>query len=225
MSNVALAEINSFAFKSQQSDTVPRFRTALELARDEPNPIELELAQLREENQRLRANDPKKLFELLEQISVDILAPTLEHEAIDKESREIARDLRAVPDELRSYLNKGTKDYFEAIEELTPLINAAKTKLLKGRKPSAAETKEDHRAKLLLEKLPLWKMIRIAKAIDIIDGDEGKKPSYAMARRAMKRASELSPHAVFISGCNDGLGSVLKWREEVTDSNCVAWYV
>jgi len=212
MSNVATASINTFGSESPKADFVPLFRTALELARDEP---ELEL----EENQHL---DPKKIFELLEQISVDILAPILEHEAIDKESREISRDLRAVPDELRSYLNKGTKDYFEAIEELTPLIDAAKAKLLEGRKPSAAETKEDHRAKLLLEKLPLWKMIRIAKAIDIIDGDEGKKPSYAMARRAMKRAAEISPNAVFINGCNDGLGSVLK---EAADNNCVAWYV
>jgi hypothetical protein len=206
------AAINSFASAEMQANFVPLFRTALELARDEP---ELEL----KENQHL---DPKKIFELLEQISVDILAPILEHEATDKESREISRDLRAVPDELRSYLNKGTKDYFEAIEELTPLIDAAKAKLLEGRKPGAAETKEDHRARLLLEKLPLWKMIRIAKAIDIIDGDEGKKPSYAMARRAMKRAAEISPNAVFINGCNDGLGSVLK---EAADSNCVAWYV
>ncbi len=217
MLNVALASINTFGTISPKADFVPHFRTALELARDEP---ELEL---REENRRL--NDPKKIFELLEQISVSILAPILEHEAIDKESREISRDLRAVPDELRSYLNKGTKDYFEAIEELTPLIDAAKAKLLEGRKPSAAETKEDHRAKLLLEKLPLWKMIRIAKAIDIIDGDEGKKPSYAMARRAMKKAAEISPNAVFINGCNDGLGSVLKWKEEAADNNCVAWYV
>lgn len=212
MIEVATASINTFGSMPPKADFVPAFKTALELARTEPP----------ERDQYL---DPKKLFELLELIAVDILSPILEHEAVDKESREIARDLRAVPDELRSYLNKGTKDYFEAIEELTPLIDAAKAKLLEGRKPSAAETKEDHRAKLLLEKLPLWKMIRIAKAIDIIDGDEGKKPSYAMARRAMKRAAEISPHAVFLNGCNDGLGSVLKWTEEASDNDCVAWYV
>lgn len=214
MVEIALAEINTFGKASPKAEFESLFSTALEIINAEPDPRDLEITRLREENHRLKATDSKKLFETFELIATGVLAPLLEHEAIDEEAREIVRDLRAVPDELRSYLNKGTKDYFAAIEELTPLVDAAKTKLLEGRKPSTAETKEEHRAKLLLEKLKLWKILRIAKAVDIIDGDEGTKPTYAAARRAMKRAAMLSQDVVFINGYNDGLGAVLKLGKE-----------
>jgi hypothetical protein len=201
--------INSFLPTEQQADFVPAFKTALELTRTEPSD---------------QCLDPKKLFELLELIAVDILSPILEHEAVDKESREIARDLRSLPDYLQSYLGKGMMGYPDAIEELSPKIIEAKDKLLQKKRPRAAETREEHRARLLIDKLESLEIIRISQAIKIIHIDEGKKPAYAIVRRAMKKASEISPNAVFINGCNDGLGAVLRWKE-VGAENYVAWYV
>lgn len=206
-----------------QADFEPIFRTALELAREEPNPTELELAQLREENERLKANDPKKIFELLEQISVDILAPVLEHEATDKEAREIARDLKSLPDYLQSYLAKGMMGYPDALEELIPKLIEGKDKLLQKKKPHDAETKEEHRAKLLIEKLESLELISVSQAIKIIHIDEGKAPNHSMTRRAMKKAADISLNAVFLNGWNDGLGSVLRWKEEGAE-DYAAWH-
>ena len=218
------------------SESLPLFRTAFELDRADPWPLRIEPDQselktakeeitklqeknraLADENRRLKENaaisDPKSFFDMLERISVDILAPILEHEATDPGSREIARELRVRPDELRHYLIKGEKSYSEAIVELSPFLDAAKNKLLGKKKRGAAESNNDHRAKLLLEKLELRRDIRIAQAIDIIDGDEGAKPNYAMARRAMQRAAEMEPaNVVFVQGWNDGIGSILKRR-------------
>ncbi|OPY55453.1 MAG: hypothetical protein A4E49_00413 [Methanosaeta sp. PtaU1.Bin112] len=243
MSEVATASLNTFGKASPESHFVPLFRTALELTRTDPeqpriepnHPIELEpskaasdeiarlqekIGALTEENRLLKestakqeTSDPKSFFDMLERISVDILAPILEHEATDSNSRDIARELRVRPDELRHYLIKGEKSYLEAIAELSPFLKAAKNKLMEKRKRGAAEGNNDHRAKLLLEKLELRREIRIAQAIDIIDGDEGARPNYAMARRAMKRAAEIEPNNVlFIQGVNGGIGSILKWR-------------
>jgi len=225
-----------------ESLKVPLFRTALELAEanpeqpriepDHPTKVlepELKTARkeiarlqeknrvLTEENRQLKESaaisDPKRLFDMLESISVKLLAPILEHEATDQGSRDIAIDLRTRPDELRWYVNKGKKSYLEAIEELSPFLDAAKGKLLEKRKRGAAEKDNDHRARLLLEKLKLRGEIRISQAIDIIDGDEGAKPNYTMARRAMKKATEMMPNsAVFIQGSNGGMGSILKRR-------------
>ena len=237
MSEIALAKINSFPPSEPQSD----FRTALELARTDPeqqprdiqaivpNLIEVELraaneeiARLQEKNRALAEeirhlkegapiSDPKRFFDMLERISMNVLAPILEHEATDHDSRDIARELRVRPDELRHYLLKGEKSYLEAIEELSPFIDAAKIKLLERRKRGAAERNNDHRARLLLEKLELRREIRIAQAIDIIDGDEGVKPSYMVTRRAMRRAVEIEPNnVVLVEGWNDGNGTTLK---------------
>ncbi len=211
MEVVDATQINSFGITEAKADFVPLFKTALELARTEPS----------EGNQYL---DPKKLFELLELIAVNILSPILEHEAVDKESREIARDLRSLPDYLQSYLSKGMMSYPDAIEELSPKIIEAKDKLLQKKKPQAAETKEEHRAKLLIERLESLEMITVSRAIKIIQGDEGREPNYAMARRAMKKAAEISPNAVFLNGWNDGLGSVLRWKEEGSDDHAT-WYM
>ena len=238
MSEIALAKINSFLPSEQQSD----FRTALELARTDPeqqprdiqaiapNLTEVELKAAKEEIARLQGknralaeeirhlkesasiSDPKSFFDMLERISMNVLAPILDHEATDQGSREIARELRLRPDELRHYLLKGEKNYLEAIAELSPFIDAAKIKLLERRKRGAAEKNNDHRARLLLEKLELRREIRIAQAIDIIDGDEGVKPNYAATRRAMKRAAEMEPDVIFVKGWNDCIGSILKKR-------------
>jgi hypothetical protein len=175
---------------------------------------------LAEENRYLKesaakpdTSDPKGFFDMLEHISMNILAPILEHEATGANSREIARELRVRPDELRHYLIKGEKSYSEAIAELAPFLDAAKNKLLEKKKRGAAEGNNDHRARLLLEKLELRREIRIAQAIDIIDGDEGVKPNYAVTRRAMKRAAEMEPNnVIFVQGANGGIGSILKRR-------------
>lgn len=249
MIEVASASINTFGTTSPEADFVPLFRSALELAKSDPEqpkdiqaialnrPIEIleselkaareEIARfqekaraLAEENRHLKESatqseisDPKSFFDMLERISANILAPILEHEAADANSRDIARELRVRPDELRHYLIKGEKSYLEAIAELSPFIDAAKNKLLEKRKRGAAEGNNDHRARLLLEKLELRREIRIAQAIDIIDGDEGAKPNYAMARRAMKRAAEMEPNnVIFVQGVNGGIGSILKRR-------------
>lgn len=225
-----------------ESLEVPLFRTAFELSRADPEqpriesdpPTEVlgpehktakeEIARLQEkyralaeENRQLKESaaisDPKRLFDMLESISVTLLAPILEHEATNQDSREIARELRVRPDELRHYLNKGEKSYLEAIAELSPFLDAAKNKLLEKKKRGAAEGANDHRAKLLLEKLKLRGEIRIAQAVDIIDGDEGVKPNYAMTRRAMQRAAKMEPNnVIFIQGENGGIGSGLKRR-------------
>lgn len=244
MSNVATASINTFGITEPKTGSAPLFRTALELARGDPEQPRVELdrlisdhtieAELRaakkqiarlqektrtlaDENRHLKESaaisDPKSFFDMLERISVDILAPILEHEATDPVSRDIARELRVRPDELKHYLIRGKKSYTEAIAELTPFLDAAKNKLLEKKKRGAAEGINDHRAKLLLEKLELRREIRIAQAIDIIDGDEGAKPNYAMARRAMKRAAEMEPNnVIFVQGANGGIGSILKRR-------------
>lgn len=170
-----------------------------------------------EENRRLRdqannyeSSNPKWIFDMLESISMNVLAPALDHEATDVIARDLARDLRTIPDELSWYVNKRQKSYPDAILELKPLLDAAKNKLLEKKKRAAAEGKTEHRAKLLLEKIELRKEIRISQAIDIIDGDEGEMPSYMATRRAMLRVSELSPDVVFIKGSNGGIGSILK---------------
>lgn len=243
MSNVASASINTFGKASPKADFVSPFRTAFELARTDPEqpriepdrPIgselfkaaEEEIARLQEENialteenrqlkesaARPESSDPKCFFDMLERISVDILAPILEHEATDAYSREIARELRVRPDEIRHYLIKGEMSYLEAITELSPFIDAAKNKLLQSKKRGAAEGHNDHRARILLEKLNQRKEIRISQAMDIIYGDEGVTPTYATARRAMKRATEMEPNNVFfIQGVNSGIGSILKRR-------------
>lgn len=207
--------INSFASTATRAEFVPIFRTALELAQDDPD------FGLHEEKQHL--NDPKKFFELLEQISVGILAPILEHEATDKESRALARDLKSLPDYLQSYLAREMMSYPDAIEELIPKLIEGKDKLLQKKKPQAAETKEEHRAKLLIEKLESLELISVSQAIKIIHTDEGKAPNHSMTRRAMKKAAEISLNAVFLNGWNDGLGSVLRWKEEGAE-NYAAWY-
>ncbi len=220
------------------TEVSPGFRTALELAMVDPeqptsiqepdNSIELkaakeELVRLQEKNKALAEeikqlkesaaiSDPKGFFDMLER-SMNVLATILDHEAIDSDSRNIARDLRVRPDELRHYLLKGKKTPLEAIEELRPLLEAATKKLSELRKPGAAEGKNDHRASLLLEKLELRSEIRIDQAMDIIDGDDGVKPNNAMTRRAMKRAAEMRPHkAIFVQSFPGGVGSILRRR-------------
>jgi hypothetical protein len=219
------------------------FRTALELARADPEQprdilqaiapeaeLKLEAANeeiarlqeknkvLAEENRQLKAGaanyNPKEFFDLIESLSMNLLGPALEDQAIDSDEREIARELRVRPDELRHYLNKGTKIYLEAIEELRPLLDAAAKKLSEQRKPGSAESKNDHRANLLLEKLESRSEIRTSQAMDIIDGDEGVKPNRMMTLRAMKRAAEIRPHkAEFVPGIpGDIIGSILRRR-------------
>lgn len=164
--------------------------------------------QLKELASNLEASDPKWFCEMLESISMKVLAPILEHEATDQRTRNIARDLGTIPDELSWYVNKGQKSYQDAIIELRPLLDVAKNKLLEKKKRGAAEGKNVHRAKLLLEKLELRGEIRIAQAVDIIDGDEGQKPDYTVARRAMKGAAKMEPNRAEYS--RDELGSILK---------------
>ena len=219
--SVATENISTFGIASPKAEFASLFSTALELAEGEPDPKDIEIDQLREENHRLKeAMDSKKLFEMLELIATDILVPIL---TTDKESRKIARDLRSLPDYLQSYLDKGMMSYFEATEELCSKIIDSKVKLLEKKKPQAVETKEVHRAKLLIEKLESLEMISVSQAIKIIHGDESVKPNHSMARRAMNRAAEISPNVVFLNGWNDGLGSVIRWKEEGV-KNYVAWY-
>lgn len=168
-----------------------------------------------EEIQRLKvfAASPKNIFDLLESISTITLAPILEHEAVGGSSRDIARELRVRPDEMRHYLNKGTKTYLEAIKELQPLVDAAKSKLSGTRKPGAADTRNDHRARLLLEKLESRSEIRIDQVKDIIDGDEGVRPANMVVRRAMKKAARMRPDkAEFINCCPGCPGTILRRR-------------
>ena len=218
------------------------FRTALELARADPEQprdilqaiapeaeLKLEAANeeiarrdekieaMAEEIRQLKAGaaiyNPKQFFDLIESFSMNLLGPALEDQAIDSDEREIARELRVRPDELRHYLNKGTKTYLEAIEELRPLLDATAKKLSEQRKPGSAETKIDHRANLLLEKLESRSEIRIDQSTLILDGDEGKIPHHSSVLRAMKRAAEIAPHkAEFIQSFPGSTGSILRRR-------------
>ena len=202
----------------------PEAELKLEAANEEISRLNEELARrdeknkaLAEENRQLKASvaisDPKQFFDLIESFSMNILGPVLDHQAVESGGREIARDLKVRPDELRHYLNKGTKTYLEAIAELHPLLEAATKKLSEQRKPESAETRNDHRARLLLEKLELRSEIRKDQAMDIIDGNEGVKPNNAVTRRAMKRAAEMEPHkAIFIKSFPGSTGSILRRR-------------
>jgi hypothetical protein len=212
------------------------FKTALELVTNDPEqrprdilqaiapvgehrPTKGEFDRMAEENRQLKASlevfaaAPKNIFDLLESFSMNSLGPALDHQAVDSGDRDIARELRTRPDELRHYLNKGTKTYLEACEELEPLLEAATKKLSGTRKPGASEGKNDHRARLLLEKLELRSEIRIDQAMDIIDGDEGDKPHHEVVCRAMKKAAEMRPDkAIFIKSFPGGIGSILRRR-------------
>ena len=179
--------------------------------------LQEKVRKLTEENQQLKdrapVSDPKSLFDALENISMNVLAPILEHEATDGDSRTIARQLGVRPDELRHYLLKGNKTYLDAIAELEPFLYAAKRKLLERKKRGAAENRNDHRAKLLIEKLELRSEIRVDQARDIIDGDEGVRPSNMVVRRAMKKAAKIRPDMVeFITCCPGCSGSKLRRR-------------
>jgi len=229
-----------FSRKRRVGDVSPEgFRTALELTRADPEqrprdilqeiapegkPTKEEIARrdekikaMAEEIRQLKASvaisDPKQVFDLLESFSMNFLGPSLDHQAVDSGDRDIARELRVRPDELRHYLNKGTKTYLEAIRELQPLVDAAKSKLSGTRKPGAADTRNDHRARLLLEKLESRSEIRIDQAMDIIDGDEGVRPANMVVRRAMKKAAWMRPDkAEFINCCPGCPGSKLRRR-------------
>ena len=188
----------------------------LEAANEEIARRDEKIEAMAEEMRQLKvfAAAPKNIFDLLESFSMNSLGPVLDHQAVDSGDRDIARELRVRPDELRHYLNKGTKTYLEACEELEPLLKAATKKLSGMRKPGASEGKNDRRARLLLEKLELRSEIRAAQAIDIIDGDEGVKPDRKMTLRAMKRSAEIAPHkAEFVPSVpGDITGSILRRR-------------
>ena len=153
--SVATESIYGFAREAQQADVSPAqdpiftqspgFRTALELARTDPeSPRDIlqaiapetehkleaaneELARLEEKNRLLKESvaalaeenkllkqgaatiHPKKFFDMLESLSMNLIGPALDDQAIDSDEREIARELRVRPDELRHYLLKGRK--------------------------------------------------------------------------------------------------------------------
>lgn len=198
----------------------------LEAANEEIARLKEELAQrdekieaLAEEIRQLKASvevfaaAPKNIFDLLESVSMNSLGPVLDHQAVDSGDRDIARELRVRPDELRHYLNKGTKTYLEACEELRPLLETAAKKLSEQRKPGSAETRNDHRARLLLEKLELRSEIRIDQAKDLIDGNEAKKPHRKVVLRAMMRAADMRPDKAEFIKCPSGCpGSILRRR-------------
>ncbi len=148
------------------------------------------------------------------------LGAIIEHQALDSDSRETARKLLQRPDSLEHYIVHKKISANRAIKEITPLILEAKNRLSRRKKPGSAEHSNEHRAKILLERLLLVgeEQIRTKRAIEIIYSDEGVRPDKTVARRAMRLAAEMEPDKVdFSSSFSGGIGAVLKKRRCLTD--------
>jgi len=144
----------------------------------------------------------QRMFSCLEKLSVKSVSILSEHEADSQEIRELARELRQKPNDLRASLSMCEITYQDAFEELTPLLHAATGKIATFKKKGLPITKVEHRARMLLERLSLLEGVTTSDAIKFISGDEGRlKVHREEAIRAMKKAASLDPHkAVFCQG-------------------------
>jgi hypothetical protein len=154
----------------------------------------------------------QRMFSCLEKLSVKSVSILSEHEADSQEIRELARELRQKPNDLRASLSMCEITYQDAFEELTPLLHAATTRIGQTRKRGLPVTKAEHRARILLEILSRRDSITTKDSINIIAGDEGRIPQRHEATRAMIKAAFLEPHkAAYLKGKN-GLPSELKTK-------------
>lgn len=153
----------------------------------------------------------QRMFTCLERLAMKSASTLADHEATSEDERDLARQLRTKPDELRSYLSMGEISYQDAFEELAPILHAAASKIAETKKLGLPVTRIEHRARILLETLKRLDCITTTDAIKIIYGDEGHMPKREQALRAMRKAAQLEPHrALFEKGSNGGLRSELK---------------
>ena len=153
----------------------------------------------------------QRMFTCLERLATKTASTLADHEATSESERDLARQLRTKPDELRSYLSMGEISYQDAFEELAPILHAAASKIAETKKLGLPVTRIEHRARILLETLRRLDCITTADAIKIIFGDEGRMIKREQALRAMRKAAQLEPHrAIFVKGSNGGLRSELK---------------
>ena len=153
----------------------------------------------------------QRMFTCLERLAIKTASTLADHEATSEDERDLARQLRTKPDELRSYISMSEISYQDAFEELAPILHAAASKIAEKKKLGLPVTKIEHRARILLETLRRLECITTADAIKIIFGDEGHMPKREQALRAMRKAAQLEPHrAIFVKGSNGGLRSELK---------------
>jgi len=153
----------------------------------------------------------QRMFTCLERLAIKTASTLADHEATNETERDLARQLRTKPDELRSYISMSEISYQDAFEELAPILHAAASKIAEKKKLGLPVTKIEHRARILLETLRRLECITTADAIKIIFGDEGHMPKREQALRAMRKAAQLEPHrAIFVKGSNGGLRSELK---------------
>ena len=157
----------------------------------------------------------QRMFTCLERLAIKTASTLADHEATSEDERDLARQLRTKPDELRSYLSMGEISYQDAFEELAPILHAATSKIAETKKLGLPVTRVEHRARILLETLRRMDCITTADAIKIIFGDEGRMIKREQALRAMRKAAQLEPHRAIFVGSNGGLRSELKrkWGE------------
>jgi hypothetical protein len=152
----------------------------------------------------------QRMFTCLEKLAMKTASTLADHEATSEDERDLARQLRTKPDELRSYLSMYEISYQDAFEELAPILHAATSKIAEKKKLGLPVTRVEHRARILLETLRRLECITTSDAIKIIFGDEGRMPKREQALRAMRKAAQLEPHrAIFVKG-SGGLRSELK---------------
>ena len=177
-----------------------RIRAEREAERDQ---VQIEVKELKDSWQRM--------FTCLEKLAIKSVATLSEHEADSQEIRDLARELRNKPDELRSRLAMDELTYQDAFGELAPPLYAATAEIARFKKRGLPITKVEHRARMLLEMLDRVDEISTSRAIDIIYGDEGKVLCRKDVLRAMKKAATLEPHkATFSKGGKNGMPSELK---------------
>jgi hypothetical protein len=151
----------------------------------------------------------QRMFTCLERLAIKTASTLADHAATSEDERDLARQLRTKPDELRSYLSMGEISYQDAFEELAPILHAAASKIAETKKLGLPVTRIEHRARILLETLRRMDRITTADAIKIIFGDEGHMPKREQALRAMRKAAQLEPHrAIFVKGSNGDLSEL-----------------